>query len=312
MIIRNKVLLALYGLLWLAAMPVSAVDWQNIPGQKITLFYPGQTDWEWLLTEHEGAPKIKSGQTCGHCHSDMQAEMGQKLVTGAVREESPFSAKPGSIEVEVKTAHDQERLYLHLAWPGIAQTGDKMYPDYEAMVSVMFDGESVPEITRGGCWGACHADVNGMPSADSSKDISKYLVKSRSKMTRHGGGDNIKPEAELQQLLASDYFSEIWQARLTRGQEPSVLSAYILEKRHDHDPSNVVAKARSENGSWAVELSRSLNIDGAGFKKLAPGNTYIFNFAVHDGYVRGRRHYVSLSYSLRLDEGPADLVARQQ
>lgn len=309
---KNNVAFLWASVLWLAMSSASAVDWQAVSGQKIVLFYPGQTDWEWLLTEHEGADKIKAGQACRHCHNDMQAEMGQKLVGGTTLDSTPLIGKPGSIEVVIKAAHDKHNLYLQMSWPGAVQTDGKNYPDYQAMASVMFDDGAVPEISRGGCWGTCHADVNSMSSADSGKDISKYLVKSRSKMSRRGGGDHIKPEAELHDLLAAGRFGEVWQARLNSGQAPVVSSAYILEKRHEHDPVQVTANAQFNNGIWFVEFSRPLVLNRSGFKEISPTKTYTFNFAVHDGYVRGRRHYVSLAYTLRLDDGPADFIAREQ
>ncbi len=302
--------------LWAAAALLSqsaaAVDWQNVPGQRITLFYPGQASWEWLLTDHEGSADIRSGQFCRHCHNGMQAEMGQKLVSGALMEPEPIAGKPGSVEAEIKTAHDRDKFYLRLSWSAVPFGGDKSYPEFEAMTSLMLDDGTVPEIARGGCFGACHADLDGMADSDGANNVDKYLVKSRSKMTRHGGGDHIKPQAELDGLLASGFFSEIWQARLNRGQDAEVTSGYILETRHLHARSGVAAKAEFRDGIWAVEFSRSLTSNGPDFKSLEAGKTYTLGFAIHDAYVRGRRHYVSLGYTLRLDDGPADFIARSQ
>lgn len=299
-------------LCYLAPHGAYAIDWQRLPEQKITLFYPGQSSWEWLLTKHKGAAGIKSGKFCQKCHADIQQEMGQKLISGAFLEPDPIAGKAGSIEVEIKTAYDAENLYLNLAWTAAPNAGADEYPDYEEMVSVMLDDGRVPEIARGGCWGACHADVNGMPSADSDVNISKYLVKSRSRMTRHGGGNHIKSTTELQNLLDSGFFAEIWQTRLNRGQETNISQGYILARRHDHAKSQVSAKSRFDNGRWTVELSRPLTINEPGYKNITPGKTYTLGFAVHEGHVKGRRHYVSLGYTLRLDEGPADIIARKQ
>lgn len=297
--------------LCLTTQPAMAVDWQDIPGNKITLFYPGQASWEWLLTEHKGADYIKSGQTCRQCHEGMQSEMGQKLVSGSLLENAPIADKPGSIEVEVKTAHDENNLYLHLEWTASSLTGTKLLPDFEAMASVLLDDGKVPEMTRGGCWGACHADANGMPHADSNQTMGKYLVKSRSKMSRKGGGDNIKEAAELNRLFESGFFTEIWQARLNRNQPATVSNGYVLEARHNLTPTIVSATAVFDNGKWSVDLYRPLAPQTPGLKNIVSGKTLTFGIAIHDGFVNGRRHYVSFSKTLRLDEGPADFIARQ-
>nr|WP_305909573.1 ethylbenzene dehydrogenase-related protein [Methylomarinum sp. Ch1-1]MDP4522493.1 ethylbenzene dehydrogenase-related protein [Methylomarinum sp. Ch1-1] len=146
-------LFLLVSLFWLANSCAYAIDWQRLPGQKITLFYPGQSSWEWLLTEHEGASEIKSGKFCRECHADIQQEMGQKLISGAFLEPKPIAGKASSVEIEIKSTYDAENLYLHLAWTATPQAGANEYPDYEAMASLMLDDGRVPEIARGGCWG---------------------------------------------------------------------------------------------------------------------------------------------------------------
>lgn len=298
--------------LWLLTLSAWAVDWQSVPGRKITLFYPGQASWEWLLTDHKGADMIKAGQSCGSCHEGMQSEMGQKLVKGKLLEPDPLTGKSGSIELEVKTAHDSSNLYIRLEWASGAVPANKLYPDFEAMASIMLDDGSVPEITRGGCWGTCHDDMNGMASAEAGKDTDKYLVKSRTKMTRKGGAGNVKSTGELNSLLAAGFFTEIWQARLNPGQPARILNGYILETRHDHLPPQVSANAAFNNGKWSVDFSRKLNMNNSAYKKFEPGKTYTIGFAIHDGFVKGRRHYVSFGNTLRLDEGPTDFIARKQ
>ncbi|MGR9116341.1 MAG: ethylbenzene dehydrogenase-related protein, partial [Gammaproteobacteria bacterium] len=189
---------------------------------------------------------------------------------------------------------------------------DKQSQNFEAMASVMLDDGKVPEINRGGCWGACHDDMNGMASSEPGQDINKYLVKSRTKMTRKGGGDHIRSAAELKSLLDSGLIVEIWQARLNRGQAAEVLNGHILETRHDHTPTQVSVFADFSDGKWTTEFSRQLKVNDPACKAIESGTTYTLGFAVHDGYVQGRRHYVSFGNTLKLDQGPADLIARKQ
>ena len=176
----------------------------------------------------------------------------------------------------------------------------------------MLDDGQVPEMTRGGCWGACHDDVDGMASAEAGKSINKYLVKSRTKMTRKGGADTIKSAAELKSLLDAGFFTEIWQAQLNRGQAAKVLDGYILETRHDHNSAHVSVKAEFNNGKWTADFSRKLKLNSPGYKNIESGKTYTMGIAIHDGYVQGRQHYVSFGYALRLDEGAADFIVRKR
>ena len=180
------------------------------------------------------------------------------------------------------------------------------------MASIVLDDGAVPEITRGGCWGACHDDMNGMASAEAEKNTHKYLVKSRTKMTRKGGGDNIKSETELKSLLDSGFFAEIWQARLNQQQAAKIADGYILATRQVLDPSKVSVKSEFNKGNWIVDFTRKLKLDAPGYKNVESGKTYTLGFAIHDGYVQGRRHYVSFGNRLRLDEGPADFIVQKQ
>ena len=299
-------------LLWLITLPAWAVDWQTVPGQKITLFYPGQASWEWLLTDHKGAALIKAGQSCPVCHNGMQHEMGQKIVEGKLLEPTPIAGKTGAIELEVKTAYDSDNFYIRMEWTPGSIPATKPFPEFQSMASVIFDDGQVPEIVRAGCWGVCHDDMNGMANAETGRDINKYLVRSRPKMTRKGGGDNIKSADELKSLFEGGGFAEIWQAQLKPGQAATVLNGYILETRHDHDPSQVFVDAVFNDGKWLVVFSRKLNMDNPAYEKIESGKTYTIGFAIHDGYVKGRRHYVSFGNTLRLDEETADFIARKQ
>lgn len=308
----TKLIFSLGPLLWLVTLPAWCVDWQTIPSRKVTLFYPGQASWEWLLTDHKGAAQIKSGQFCAQCHEGSQDEMGRTLASGILLEPAPIAGKIGAIDVDVKTAYDRDNLHIRLEWIAGATPGNKPFPDFESMASIMLDDGQVPEMTRAGCWGACHDDVNGMASAEAGKRINKYLVKSRTKMTRKGGADTIKSAAELKSLFDAGFFAEIWQAQLSRGQAAKVLDGTILETRRDHNPANVSVTAEFNNGKWSADFSRKLKLNSPGYKNIEPGKTYTLGIAIHDGYVQGRKHYVSFGHTLRLGEGAADFIARKQ
>jgi cytochrome c-type protein NapC len=295
--------------------PAWAIDWNGVAEVEIPLLYPGQSSWEWNLTQddHSGAKKFRGGKDCKACHKGEEQEIGEKIVTGKKLEPSPIPGKLGSFTLKVKTAHDGDRLYVRMAWQGGKPgAGKKMDADYAARVTLMLDDGSVKEATRAGCWGSCHDDAVGMASAPAGKEITKYLGASRAKVTRQGGGEHLKLPAEIEQLLTQGTFIEYWQARLNPGQPARPADGYILEKRHEQTPPVVGAETTFSNGQWVVVLSRALKVGKTGYKDLVPGKTYTVGFAVHDDYANHRFHHVSFEHTLVLDQGKADLVAMKR
>ena len=49
----------------------------------VALFYPGQSSWEWVMTEsdHSGAGKFRGGKNCAACHVGDEKNMGESLVS---------------------------------------------------------------------------------------------------------------------------------------------------------------------------------------------------------------------------------------
>jgi len=309
---RSFPLQALLAGVVIAASPGAfAIDWSGVPAKDVTVFYPGQASWEWVLTQddHSGAKKFREGKNCYECHETEEKDIGAKIVSGKKLEPSPIPGKPGSLVLKVQAAHDGERLYFRLSFTPGKPTGKKMDKDFAEHVTVMIDDGAVKEAARAGCWGSCHDDAIGMASAQPGKDLTKYLTGSRTKVTRHGGDESYKTDAELKQLMSNGYYLEYWQARLNPGQTAKAVDGYILEKRHANDQPAISAEATNEGGKWVVVLSRALKSPGAGHKDIVPGKTYHVGFAVHDDYANHRYHFVSYERSLVLDQGSADFVA---
>jgi len=312
---RGIVPLAVAASLLFVAGPARAIDWAGVQGKDIAVFYPGQTSWEWALTEsdHSGAPKFRGGKNCIDCHEGEQKKIGDEIVSGKNHESSPIPNKPGSLTVNVKVAHDDQKLYIRLEWAGAPPSGGKkMDADFESKATVMIDDGHMVEMTRAGCWGACHDDAIGMPSAPAGKEITKYLPESRSKLTRQGGGDNIKPQADLDGLLHDGKFLEYWQARLNKDKPAVAVDGYILDNRHKNDTPAIAAEGGYSGDKWVVVLSRPLKASGPGHKDIAPGTVYTLGFAIHDDYTAHRFHFVSLATTMVLDSGTADLVAAKK
>ena len=291
---------------------VQAIDWGSVKGKEVTLFYPGQASWEWLLTEsdHSAADKFKQGKNCIECHELEESEIGTKIVTGKKLEPDPIPGKSGSIKVNIKTAHDSEKFYVRFEWKETPQ-GDQpiMDEDFDTKITMMFDDGHVVEAKRAGCWGTCHDDAVDMASAPAGKEITKYLARSRTKFGRSGGGENYKSQAELDQLMNEGIFMEFWQAKLNQGAEPVAADGYILDKRHTNDNPLVDVQAEFDGGKWTVTMSRKLTVSDPHRKNITPGQTYPVGFAMHDNHTDHRYHFVSYEHTFALDQGEADFIA---
>ena len=197
-----------------ASAAVAAPNWAASPAQPVTLFFPGQSSWEWALTtaDHPGADKFKGGKNCFACHNGDEKNMGDLMVTGKKNEPAAIPGKAGSIAAKVQFSHDADTLYVKLVFAEGAQPNSHMDPTYATKVTMMLNGGGVPEANRAGCWGSCHDDSAGMASAGASTRT-MYLGKTRVALSRSGGGDAVKPAAALEALKAGGYELEYWQAR---------------------------------------------------------------------------------------------------
>jgi cytochrome c-type protein NapC len=288
-----------------------AIDWAGVPAHEIVLFVPGQSSWEWNLSEadHSGGPKMRKGRRCLACHAGEEAKIGDLIASGKKLEPTPLAAR-ATIRAELKLAHDAQQLHLRLEWPEVAKpTAKPMDPERQAMVTLMLDDGRVKAAAVGGCWATCHDDARGMASAAPGSELEKYLGSSRTRLRRSGGGRRYKPAAELEKLLADGEFLEYWQASLRGGGLGAVADGYILEDRHEHASPAVSASAKLEGGRWVVALSRPLHAAGPGRKSIEAGRRYLIGLAIHDDHSQHRFHHVSFERTLVLDSGRADLVA---
>jgi cytochrome c-type protein NapC len=282
-----------------------AIDWGSVPASEVVLLYPGQSSWEWNLTEssHSGGPKIRQGKPCYSCHKDEEEKIGSIIVSGEKLEPKPVN-RPPTIPLTVQAANDGSRLFLRLKWPEPSPAAGK-----KTLVSVMLDDGSMKSFSVGGCWSACHDDVRGMPSAAPDSEMTKYLASSRTKVGRTGGGENYKSPTELQQRIAAGKFLEYWQAQLEPGKTPVAVDGIILKDRAKHASPSVQATASRDGDDWIVTLSRALKAPSKEAKDIVTGKTYTIGIAVHPAGTEHRFHHVSLERTLVLNEGKANLVA---
>ena len=312
------------------------IDWASVPPREITIFYPGETSMEWVLTgkDHGGArPLTVGGDRCTTCHDKETAAMGKKMVTGEKAETKPMPDKRPAIPVTVQAAHDDSDLYLRFEWertdhvPAPFVDGGKMDPDNPMKLAIMFATNDVEYADRSGCWQTCHHDARSMPDApgaeaadsdaakrlDLTKGVTKYLQESRSKVEvkgrrgkSRGGWDQLKSEADINTALASNQFMDLLRYKSGKGETED---GYILDQRYMSGGQGFAVDAREEGGKWIVVVKRPLKSDKPGDISIGKGQLYNFGFAIHDDFTTARFHHVSLGYKLGLDNEEAEVNA---
>ncbi|CAO3433119.1 NapC/NirT family cytochrome c [Azospirillum doebereinerae] len=295
----------------------SAIDWSRVAEKKVTLFYPGQTGFEWILNgpDHGGARGFKKGEQCSGCHEGEQADMGAKMVSGQKAETTPIPGKPAFIPLTVQAAHDGTNLTLRFRWPASPHTpapfvdGGKMDPENPVKLAMLIDQGKVQDADRSGCWSTCHMDARSMPDAPAG-GVTKYLPQTRTaidlKGPPRGGADKLKPADELKALLDQGVFLDLlrWKSGSNSVEDGYVSSERVMDGGQGATGNGVLA-----DGFWTVELVRKLVSDRPGDVSIEPGKLYTIGFAIHDDHTSARFHHVSIDYKLGLDNPDAAINA---
>jgi len=196
----------------MAADPAK-IDWSKIPATNITLFYPGQSSYEWVRgSTHPGAQPVQGGAACVSCHNGKEKAMGDKIVKGGPLEPNPVKGKNGTVDLRIQAAYDARNAYFRFQWktqnpyPGTEHQYlrfdgsewkvygypklDKVVQDgkepgiYEDRMTIMIDDGKVPGYGQQGCWLTCH---------DGQRDMAKQFT-----------GEEVKANALLTAIRKTD------------------------------------------------------------------------------------------------------------
>lgn len=305
------------------AMALAAPDWSKVSEVETTLFYPGQTSMEWVLTgtDHGGARSFgKKGDACKECHAGEQADMGAKMVSGKKAEKQVIPGKPAALPLKIKASFDDANLYMRFEFPAGAHApvpfaaGGKMDAENEVKLAMMIDPGKVDVQTRSGCWSSCHHDARDMPSAP-AKDklaavkgintaegyVTKYVAGSRTAISEkdepRGGWDKLKPAADVDAAMKAGEFLDLlrWQAGKNVSED-----GHIAAERVMTGGQGVKFDGKKEGNKWVVTMTRKLSSSAPGDVSMEAGKAYTVGFAVHDDFTDGRFHHVSLDMKLGL------------
>ena len=249
-----------------AADPAT-IDWSKIPASSVSLFYPGQSSYEWLRgTSHPGAAMVKTDGACVTCHTGKEKAMGEKIVKGGPLEPTPVKGKNGAIDLKVQAAYDDKNAYLRFQWKTNAKKPGIEYPYYrfdgkewkvygypkldkvvqegtqpgiyEDRLTLMIDDGKVPGFAQQGCWLTCHDGERDMPGVASKEDAQKVIKKNDirkflpASRTDPSDWKTAKSPEEVAKIMAEGGFVDLIQWRAHRSNPVGGADdGYVLQYR---------------------------------------------------------------------------------
>ena len=183
-----------------AAADPATINWTSIPAKTVTLFYPGQSSYQWLRSpDHPGAQMVNGGGACLTCHTGTEEKLGNKLVKANKLEPTPVDGKNGAVQLSFQAAYDSENAYFRFQWktrnpypgeayPSLRFDGKEWKPYgnqrlaaavrkgeqpaiYEDRMSVMIDDGSVQGFANQGCWLTCHNGERDAPKQATAAEV---------------------------------------------------------------------------------------------------------------------------------------------
>ncbi len=268
------------GIAHVTAKGVAPLISEASSSRKVTLFYPGQSDSEWLLSEHPGSQPLRQGSSCQQCHRGEETAMGTALADGAFA--------PAIRDLQVSFGTSAGSLVVDIQWSGTAE---------EQGLALLWGDDGNEELARAGCFAACHSDMPGM-TRDRGQQLDKYLLASRLQERQIGRPAIVRDAAGLAALREQGNFGELWQIKL---QQPAEVQTGVLLAGIDWHPTALVqGTARHQDGRWRVTLRRPLKPEAGGLS-FALGRELTLGIALHGVDNPGGKHWISLPLTFATD-----------
>jgi cytochrome c-type protein NapC len=322
------VFLSVTAFLWVSLPTFSTAGppaWGNIHSEKIILFYPGLTSWQFLKSQDHalgGKNMQRAKSPCTKCHVSETGEydiMADDIAAGRFKmkksqktfEPDPTAGKKGFLDATLQAAYDGEYLYIRVGWAskgsswkdaGLAEL------DLADRVSVQLNkGQDI--FKKYGCFISCHNDLSSMPESPSKEEVKKHpyygplkrdSVRLYAFYTRKDGGwADIKDKKELDGLLKNGGLVDLWMVAF-KGKETEAEDGWVFSDRLRDEKGDVEAEGSWENGRYTVVMKRKLKTGDARDVQLQEGDTVTIDIAVHNDRAGGRKHYVAFPLTIGL------------
>jgi len=260
----------------------------GLTSMPLGLFYPAQSDGDWLLEEHKGAQALRQGRNCRQCHLGDEQSMGESL--------SPKDVQP-FITGKISVKQQDENLAITVVWNGSNE---------DESVAIMFDNGQVDAFSSQGCWAACHSN---MPSMTKDRDygLKKYLLSSQQQNRSIGVPAITHNQEYLDKLRANGKFVDLWLAKLSAGKVREVNRYSILETRNQTEVGNLKASGEYENGMWSITFTRPL---ADNLKPINNNSILTFGIAIHGKGQTNAQHSVSLPMTISINGEDTDFILK--
>ncbi len=190
-------------------------DWSTVPTKTVTLFYPGESTYDWLRSSsHKRAyKKVLKGEACLACHEGEEQELGETNVVKSRLEPAPIEGKNPSVDLHIQVAYDDQNAYFRYQWETQMNRAGQMHdymrydgekwafyggprseeavregkepPLYEDRLTMMIDDGSVPMFAEQGCWLTCHTNMRDTGEQPSRAEIAANPVLGTDGLNKH-------------------------------------------------------------------------------------------------------------------------------
>lgn len=223
------------------AASLDTIDWSGVPATSVTVFYPGQSTYQWLRSpEHAGAKQVAAGGACVACHKGQERKKGDSLVKGGKLEPVAPKGKDGAKDLRVQVAYDNENAYFRFQWKTNAPYPGDAYPMYrfdgkewklyggprltkkiadgteeaiyEDRLSMIIDDGKVPGFATQGCWVTCHdgsRDAPNQASADQVKAHPFYQAIKKNDVRKYLPATRTDPNASWDKAVGVDQVAKL-------------------------------------------------------------------------------------------------------
>jgi len=254
----------------------------------LDLFYPAQSDGDWLLEEHKGAQALRQGRNCRQCHLGDAKSMGESLAPKDVQ---------AYITAKTTVKKQGDNLAITVSWKGSNE---------DKSIAIMFDNGQVDAFSRQGCWAACHSNMPGM-TADREYGLKKYLLTSQKQKHSIGTPAILHDKTYLDSMRARGDFVDLWRAKLSVGRIAEVKRYSILETRSQSGKGALKANGEYKNGQWTITFTRPITDT---VKLINKDAVLTFGIAIHHKGQSGAEHSVSLPMTISVNGEDTDFILK--
>lgn len=301
---------------------IAEPNWSSLPEKKITLFYSGIADWNYMVSpDHSlGARVLKKGKkSCAKCHVDDGDYdlMTNEIASGNLKmrdtmknfEPNPLPSKEGYLSSTLQAAYDEDNIYIRVEWRSKgAGWHDVNLAEKGLSDTVAFQVNKDNEyFKKYGCMISCHSYTNNMPNSPATNDVKNhpyYSKKNKDKVgaytiySRKDGGNwaDFKSEKELKALLEDGGLVDLWQGNI---EGASIVSkdGWILED-HDTDKNDIKVSGEYKDGKYSIVFKRKLNTNDIRDVSLAEDDQFSLALSIQDNMATKRQHYISFPFTI--------------